>query len=258
MRWAPMWIIATTPAVRPFAVCTPPRNGCSRWKRLLRRIQGYSDYLTRHPHHNNGLASTGELARPEQHEFWTTPQVFKMMLARNPMERLLSAYLSHQKTWFLPRTFAEFVQQLPTGVKQTADATAQARSWFNPQLWTPQTQLCDSPAEFHYDFVAKVEDRDLWMPKLVDFLKIHPYTDSGWGDHNEPFQKPDDAYFPESKTTSATQVATLKYHYTPQLFRFVCRYFREDIRALGYNRDVLGLWTDLYQGLHGDLGPCFE
>jgi hypothetical protein len=251
-----MWILQTTPGVTPFAVCTPPRNGCSRWKRLLRRIQGYKDYLTRHPHHNNGLAYAGELSRAAQYELWTTPRVFKMMLARNPHERLLSAYLSHRESWFLPRTFSEFVQQLPSGVRQTLDATAQARSWFNPQLWTPQSQVCDSPANFHYDFIAKVEDRDLWMPKLVDFLSIHPYTDSGWGDNNEPFQKPDNSYFPESKTTTATQLASLQHHYTPELFRAVCRYFGEDIRVLGYGHDTVGLWQDLYQGKHGELGLC--
>ena len=41
----------------PFAMCTIEKNGCSRWRRLMRRIAGYKTYLE-NPHSKccNGLS----------------------------------------------------------------------------------------------------------------------------------------------------------------------------------------------------------
>merc|ERR1719393_1008686 len=78
---APMWVMKNN-HIRSFAVCTPPKNGCSRWKRLLRRIQGYPDYM-RDPHNwrTSGLIMAGRQSIGFQHKLWSKPSIFKIMLA---------------------------------------------------------------------------------------------------------------------------------------------------------------------------------
>eukprot|EP00746_Dinoflagellata_sp_MGD_P164429 gnl/MRDRNA2_/MRDRNA2_93050_c0_seq1.p1 gnl/MRDRNA2_/MRDRNA2_93050_c0~~gnl/MRDRNA2_/MRDRNA2_93050_c0_seq1.p1 ORF type:complete len:395 (+),score=77.54 gnl/MRDRNA2_/MRDRNA2_93050_c0_seq1:85-1269(+) len=239
---APMWIMKNS-HIKPFAVCTPPKNGCSRWKRLLRRIQGFQDYM-RDPHdwRTSGLVMAGQQPPQVQRKLWTKPGIFKMMLARNPLERLLSAWLSKKKVFKLPLHFGVFTKMLDN--KKWAGANVH---------WKPQTFLCDSPAKgFHYDFVANVEDRDVWMPKLEEFLGIKRYTRSGWGSNGlQAFSKAESKF--GSVDTGATKLKVLKKYYTPEIFRRVCRYYRNDIAVLGYKKDVKGLWKDIFEGKEGPL-----
>lgn len=239
---APMWIMKNN-NIKTFAVCTPPKNGCSRWKRLLRRIQGFQDYM-RDPHdwRTSGLVMAGMQPLHVQKKMWTKPTIFKMMLARNPLERLLSAWLSKKKVFKLPLHFGVFTKMLDN--KKWAGANVH---------WKPQTSLCDSPGKgFHYDFVANVEDRDVWMPKLEEFLSIKRYTRSGWGKNGlQAFSKAESKI--GSVDTGATKLKMLRKYYTPEIFRSVCRYYREDIRVLGYKKDVQGLWREIFQGKEGPL-----
>lgn len=242
---APMWVMRSN-VIRSFAVCTPPKNGCSRWKRLLRRIQGFSDYM-RDPHdwRTNGLVQAGRQSVAFQRNLWTKPNIFKIMLARNPLERLLSAWLSKKKVFNLPRSFGKFTQMLDHP------------KWSGASVhWQFQTSLCDSPGtdirSFHYDFIAKVEDRDIWMDKLEDFLSIKVYTSTGWGASGlQAFSEAESKI--GSVDTGATKLKVLKKYYKPEIFRRVCRYYRKDIRALGYQKDIRGLWKDIFQGRRGPL-----
>lgn len=236
---APNWILGDIKGVRPFSVCTPPRVGCSRWKRLARRIAGYKDYM-QNPHNSatNGLRMAGKLSLEKKLEFWSTPKVFKIMLARNPIERILSAYLSKKRQYQLASTFEAFVM---TGLNQT----------LGREHWAPMTEVCDSPAKLHYDFVARTEDRDIWMPQLVDFLRIHEYHDRGWGEKNGSWSHAETTI--GSMTTSASRVDALRHHYTPELFRHVCSTYKQDVDDLGYRRDTERLWTDVFEGSAGEL-----
>merc|ERR1719399_2628593 len=92
---------------------------------------------------------------------------------RNPLERLLSAWLSKKKVFNLPKDFGKFTKMLDN------------KKWNGANVhWKLQTDLCDSPGRgFHYDFIANVEDRDIWMDDLEDFLKIKRYTRTGWGNN---------------------------------------------------------------------------
>lgn len=248
---APMWVIDDRPGVRPFAVCTPPRNGCSRWKRLLQRIEGVHDYMD-NPHKNNELKRAGKQSIVQQKKLWTEPYTFKMMLARNPLERLLSAFLSKRgkKPFPLPVRFSVFVHQLHKR------HLAWNRHW--GLHWYPQTEICDSPARYHYDFVAKVEHRQIWMSRLENFLRIQPYTQNGWGEGGGPgsFQGAEDSV--GSKTTTATRIKTLKRFYTPKLFKIACKYYEKDIRVLGYEKDIKAMWSDLFRGGAGPLRVVFH
>lgn len=239
---APMWVMKNN-HIQSFAVCTPPKNGCSRWKRLLRRIQGFKDYM-RDPHNwrTAGLVMAGRQSVGFQHKLWTKPIIFKIILARNPLERLLSAWLSKKKVFKLPLDFGKFTTMLDV------------KKWAGKDVhWKPQTFLCDSPGKgFHYDFIAKVEDRDIWMGKLENFLSIKRYTSTGWGENRlQRFSQAESKI--GSVDTGATKLKILQRYYTPEIFKRVCRYYKNDIRDLGYEKDVQGLWKDVFQGKHGPL-----
>jgi len=76
-----------------FGQCSIPKNGCSRWRRLLRRVEGHEDYLA-NPHHlANWATLTTDLKRKTFHRFWETDSYFNMIIVRNPMTRILSGYI---------------------------------------------------------------------------------------------------------------------------------------------------------------------
>jgi hypothetical protein len=75
---------------------TIPKNSCTEWKKIFRRIKGYPDWKTVQPHHpdTNGLTYLGSYSREKQREFMTSPEWTRAIFVREPMERLLSAYLN--------------------------------------------------------------------------------------------------------------------------------------------------------------------
>lgn len=235
-------VVHKHPDHRPFAMCTIPRNGCSRWRRLLRRIEGYPDYLEKDPHSRftNGLKYVDQLQPPAERRVWATAAYFKVFIARNPLERALSAYLSKKDKHNLPATFAGLVATF-----------GKPRRW--PAIdahWRPQVTLCHSPALYHYDFIARVEDRNVWMPALFAHLRIGKYVQTGWADpaagiqSNASFAGASDVV--GSVTTDATRLKALRHHFTPAVFRRAMCYYREDIVVLNYNADVQRLWRELY------------
>jgi len=94
----------------PFAFCTIPKNGCSRWRRFLRRVQGIEDYMSYpHDYATNGLLYPSDfLSLPSSsvnNETYATsnqmsssllfddPHMLRVAIVRDPLSRLLSAWL---------------------------------------------------------------------------------------------------------------------------------------------------------------------
>jgi hypothetical protein len=74
---------------------TVPKNSCTEWKRLFRRMMNYSDWSLAYPHNpdSNGLRYLGQYKNSQQTEFMTSPNWTRAIFVREPMERLLSAFL---------------------------------------------------------------------------------------------------------------------------------------------------------------------
>ena len=74
---------------------TVPKNACSTFKKLFRRMMGYPDWLTASPHNpdTNGLRYLGHYSRQQQKEFMTSPDWTRAIFVRDPLERVLSAYM---------------------------------------------------------------------------------------------------------------------------------------------------------------------
>jgi hypothetical protein len=74
---------------------TVPKNSCTEWKRLFRRMMNYSNWNLVSPHNpdSNGLRYLGHYSNRQQIEFMTSPNWTRAIFVREPMERLLSGFL---------------------------------------------------------------------------------------------------------------------------------------------------------------------
>lgn len=74
---------------------TIPKNACSTFKKLFRRMMGHPNWLTGNPHNpaTNGLRYLGHYSREQQKEFMTSPDWTRAVFVRDPLERALSAYM---------------------------------------------------------------------------------------------------------------------------------------------------------------------
>lgn len=77
-----------------FIMCIIPKNGCTNWKRLALRMRGQehrSDFAA--AHNNDHLDWLYQLSPEGLLSVLSNPTIPRVLLARNPYARLLSAYL---------------------------------------------------------------------------------------------------------------------------------------------------------------------
>ena len=79
---------------------TVPKNSCSEFKMLFRRMMGFKDWKTvgsmedrLHNPATNGLKYLGSYPKEQQAEFMTSPEWTRAIFLRDPRERVLSAYM---------------------------------------------------------------------------------------------------------------------------------------------------------------------
>jgi hypothetical protein len=73
---------------------TVPKNSCTEWKKLFRRMYGYKDWYSASPHDpsTNRLKYLGQYPKEQQQLMMTSPEWTRAVFVRDPIERLLSAY----------------------------------------------------------------------------------------------------------------------------------------------------------------------
>jgi hypothetical protein len=78
-----------------------PKNACSTFKQLCRRMMGYKDWATGEVHNprQNGLKYLGHFSKEKQREMMTSPEWTRAIFVRDPLERTLSAYMEKGLTW---------------------------------------------------------------------------------------------------------------------------------------------------------------
>ena len=89
---------------------TVPKNSCTEWKRLFKRMLNHSDwraYGQDHMHNpqSNGLKYLGSYPKEQQIEFMTSPEWTRAIFLRDPLQRLLSGYLekAHGESRYVQR-----------------------------------------------------------------------------------------------------------------------------------------------------------
>jgi hypothetical protein len=77
---------------------TVPKNSCTEWKRLFKRMLNHSDWSMYgnarvHNPNTNRLKYFGNYSKQQQMEFMTSPEWTRAIFIRDPFQRLLSGYL---------------------------------------------------------------------------------------------------------------------------------------------------------------------
>ena len=74
---------------------TVPKNACTTFKKLFRRMMGHPDWFHRSPHDpsKNGLRYLGHYHRDRQREMMESREWTRAVFVRDPLERTLSAYM---------------------------------------------------------------------------------------------------------------------------------------------------------------------
>jgi Sulfotransferase family len=73
-----------------------PKIGSTEWKKLFRRMMGLSDWYEKEPHNpkTNGLQFLRDYSDEEKEDMMSSPLWTRAIFVRDPMERLLSAFLN--------------------------------------------------------------------------------------------------------------------------------------------------------------------
>mmetsp|Transcript_16018 Transcript_16018/g.45984 ORF Transcript_16018/g.45984 Transcript_16018/m.45984 type:complete len:298 (+) Transcript_16018:239-1132(+) len=160
---------------KPFALCAPPKTGCSQWIMLLHFLLfGQKD-------------STGkvhESGARTQSLYNGSNMVPKILIMRNPYDRVLSSYFDFKgraqntinKTEQANVNFTIFVRKY---IKQRAPAV-QPMDHRQPiselcNIWDGTSPLAE------WDYVLKLEEMELWSDCLFKELNLTHVIDNGWG-----------------------------------------------------------------------------
>jgi len=172
---------------RKVAMCLPAKNGCTYWKALFMRMLDNPNWNSpeedaRHNVNKTKLEHTWHV--------FDEPDALALMLVRNPVVRVLSAFLDKKSNTsgyykdllrpygFDKSGFEKFVKDIVSNVQaHSADGH-----------WRRQSDTCGLPEGATWDYYLKVECRALWGPAFFKKYDLSKWTDSGWGsDGQQPF-----------------------------------------------------------------------
>lgn len=247
---------------------TVPKNACSTFKRLFRRMMGHQNWLQASPHNpsKNGLKYLGHYSKDKQREFMTSPEWTRAIFVRDPLERTLSAYMdkgmktgpldwqptvrgAHIKRACCSRTKRQIAacREFPlTPFK--IDLTPQNFPFdffvesFMRQCkdshWQPQHLRMREENWKWINFVGKFENKQNDTRRLLERIGAYDeFGASGWGENSEESGKNVTlAVFEKNianhKTGSGNR---MKDHYSPKTERLVMQYYRLDYSSGLFN-----------------------
>jgi hypothetical protein len=237
-----------------------PKVSCTEWLSLFRRMMNYSDWHSAAPHdvNSNGLRYLGHYSRNEQIEFMTSPNWTRAIFVREPMERLLSAFLN--KAHGSERFFLQYCCVNPNAGTQLH---------LNNSFYKRQCQVLQrlgengpTPQDFSFQnfveaFMVQCKDdhwrlqSDRMKPtnwKYINFVghfdtlaedarslleKIgawEEYGATGWGDHGNL------SFFQKNFAQHATSAKSrLEVFYIPEVLEPVLQYLKADYDHVLFN-----------------------
>eukprot|EP00041_Stephanoeca_diplocostata_P037813 m.1446706 g.1446706 ORF g.1446706 m.1446706 type:complete len:581 (-) comp25107_c0_seq89:1247-2989(-) len=216
-------------APKNFIYCGIPKCGVSRWRRLLRRIEGNPDWRDNKAHRpqDSGLVYLANLSASDAHAFANAPATLSFVVVRNPFTRLLSGWLDKTQVqgfhMQLSSNFTEFVQQVRDTPADELD-----------EHFRPMTSFCGISNGMRFDVVARNEDIDVWGPQLVQRLNLTAFTSTGWRG----------AFFPAAQSDKEAEDHNrhandrVREFYTPEAERLVRSIYRDDFDVFGYSTQL--------------------
>jgi len=157
---------------------TVPKNACTTFKKLFRRMMGHPDWFDRSPHDpaKNGLRYLGHYARDRQREFLTSPEWTRAIFVRDPLERTLSAYMDKAlqtgNPHWKPPVEGAHLKQLCCSLKG-ADETPASRKLHLER----SPPICREPPLFPYETALTADNFpfETFVEKL-----LRPCWDTHW------------------------------------------------------------------------------
>lgn len=236
---------------REAAMCIPAKNGCTYWKALFMRMQ---DNPRWNSPEENARHDVNKTKLDHSWHVFDEPNALAIMLVRNPIVRVLSAFLdkkSNTSGYYkdLLRPYDWNKAGFEKFVKAEA-ANVQAHS--ADGHWRRQGDTCGMPEGAIWDFHLKVECRALWGPALFEKYDLRKWTDSGWGsDGKQPFISagqgaPEPTHIQGiehndrwgTHSHRADKVLEVCKWYTEANFLNVVSLYAQDITSFGYFDDV--------------------
>lgn len=251
LRWSELIYIPKN----TFVLCALPKVAGTHLKRLALRIAGAKDWdtpnktLVHNPTvtklHLLGLRQGGnpnnvaDRRVDELEKVFQDDSIFKAVFVRDPVTRLLSAYLDRclekQEWWRCGAeseisfsTLVSNLERLPEMPNTTVDVHFKNQSSF-----CGLSHLSYSK----YNMVGKFETLGASSHAMLRHMGLwHHFGATGWGPHgNEPFP------VKERPTGQAKETKSLVcVFYTPELLRRVWRIYQRDFAMFGYSIDH---WT---------------
>lgn len=241
---------STNPSL-PYVYCAIPKNGCTYHLGLLSRINGLADYEQGPVVHDKEMKegiSLSALDNDQIASLLVNKTVPKYLVVRNPMHRILSAYLDkvlpyipeEKRTidYFHNWIYAQFPKDQPVD-----------RRWdgVNPH-WTPQMEFCgfrDRDTWEHFEFF-RVEEPEEYVNYLYKVIPSQ-YLKDGWS-HEDNLSFRDHVLGPR-KRTGNTNERFLRFFEKVEVFDHLAGKLVMDIDKLGYRNEVNALRSELVESL---------
>mmetsp|Transcript_31614 Transcript_31614/g.74396 ORF Transcript_31614/g.74396 Transcript_31614/m.74396 type:complete len:360 (+) Transcript_31614:114-1193(+) len=252
---------------------TVPKNACTTFKKLFRRMMGHGNWLpaSGHDPEKNGLKYLGHYSREQQEEFMTSPEWTRAIFVRDPLERTLSAYMDKAMhithTYWKPHTTGAYIKRLcctllpetpESKLKMLPKACRSAPLWpyktnmtkenfpfetfvtrFMRQCpdphWSPQYKRMRPANWKHINFVGHFETKKEDTHKLLKRIgAFDEFGASGWGqDDNNEWTL---SIFETNVALHKTGSGKhMNEHYTEIVRDKVMKYYGRDYRSELFN-----------------------
>lgn len=243
-------------------MCTVPKVGSSTWRKFMLHLQFpdlnttegkkrykaiYGQYYGPNrtdpdPHAiaKNGVKLIANLSAAEALHYYQNVSYLKLFHARNPLTRVLSAWLSKNKYSDDPTDFAIHHDNFPAFIKNLSTYSSEFLHQRSDPHIRPQVTFCDKSRGAKYDIILKFEQRESWAPILLKRIGRQGYRVPTM---KRTLQALALGSHWNRSSRSAESLETILSHYDSQTLAFVQSMYADDIYELGYNDDVklLGL-----------------
>ena len=245
-----------------------PKVGCTIWKKLFRRMLGYTDWKEKNPHYRkdkipsreNGLVYIDQFDTATRTQWMNTkPEWTVAMFLRDPKDRLLSAYLDKLVLSKQRKGFGRKIRNCCT-IQRTNCTLRMQRRKANPisfadfvqivlkgcpnNHWDPQSQLLPIQYLPTVNFVGYMGTLEQDAKRLLEKIGAwDEYGASGWGFYgNESIfasksmvahkTSEQDALETSSLTILIDPWDRLARYYTPEIEQQVEQHYANDYQLL--------------------------
>lgn len=210
-----------------------PEIGSTTFKKLFRRMMGYSDWNKRNkqlPHEpsSNGLRYLWDMSKHRAARILSSDDWTKAIFVRDPKERLLSAFLNqspHDTARYLRARCCPSKRECASD-KLSLDEFLEVAANCRDGLWLPQSQRMESQYWPHINFVGHFETVHQDTKALLTRIGAwEEFGKTGWGHKDEIFSS--DQQIPADLRAI---------FYTPEIEKRV-----EEVYGMDYNHTTLNL-----------------